>query len=151
MPPQHTLDQQEVPHFREDEALYRRYLASHFQDGELSPSAIRFKEPPSFLRSAFSEPHDALHPDCADGKLTSQFGVLKMLAAVMECEEKAPDGSTFDFSPVHRPLPTCYAHSEVHCLRARGLDRQHVEPPKYVKNAFRLRIARALSIAVPAP
>lgn len=151
MPPQHALNQTEVALFKEDEALYRRYPASHFHDGVLDPSAIRFHEPPSFLRSAFSVPEDALHPDCADGNSTSQFGVLTMLASAANHQQEANDGSKFNFSPVHRPLPSCYAHSEVHCVRASDPNREHVEPPKHVKNAFRLRIARALSIAIPAP
>jgi len=151
LPPQHTLHSAEVARFGQDESLYRRYLASHFLEGVLEPSAIRFNEPPSFLRSAFSEPQDALHPDCAEGKPTSQFGVLKMLASAVEHQERALDGSLFDFSNVHRPLPTCYAHSEVHCVSESDPNRQHVDPPKHVKNAFRLRIARALSIAISAP
>jgi hypothetical protein len=151
LPPQHALERVEVSRFQDGESLYRRYLASHFQDGELDPSAIRFDEPPSFLRSAFSLPEDAIHPDCADGKDVSNYGVLKMQASEAQHQEKARNGSAFDFTPVHRPLPSCYAHSEIHCSCAANLEGKYSEPPKDVRKAFRLRIARALSVAIPAP
>jgi hypothetical protein len=139
-----------VPDFQNGESLYRRYQAFHFQDGELDPSAIRFDEPPSFLRSAFSAPEDALHTDCADGQNVANYGVLEMKASVAQHKEKSKDGTEFDFSPVHRPLPTCYAHSEIRCSHLPDLKPQHIEPPKDVRKAFRLRIARALSVVIEA-
>ena len=152
MPPQRTSNQPIIPHFEDNESLFRRYLQSHFQGGELDPSAIRFDEPPSFLRSAFSEPEDALHTDCADGKNVSGFGVLVMKASAAHYQERTVDNWVFTFQPMHRPLPACYAHSEIDCLESSGNSTsQHVNPPKRIRNAFRLRIARALSVAIPAP
>lgn len=151
MPPQPTLDKTEIALFQEREHLYRRYLASHFEDGELDPSAIRFNEPPSFLRSCFSVPEDAIHPNCADGQDVSKYGVLQMAASAAHFEARTLDSTIYQFSPVHRPLPSCYAHSEIHCRRVAELSGTHVEPPKDVKKAFRLRIARALSVTIPAP
>ena len=151
MPPQQTLDRHPVPRFEDDEYLFRRYISSHFHEGELDPSAIRFDEPPSFLRSGFSTPADALHVDCAEGQVVTAFGVLAMQANAASGQESTEDGNTFTFLPSHQPLPSCYAHSEIHCLRAGDPNYQHTEPPKRIRKAFRLRIARALSVAIPAP
>lgn len=151
MPPQHTSGRTEEAFSSDDESLYRRYLPSHFQDGELDPSAIRFNEPPSFLRSAYSVPSDALHADCADQQSVSRYGVLSMPVAAARFQERALSGETFDFSPVHRPQPSCYAHSEIHCVSQLTASTQHKEPQKEVRKAFRLRIARALSVVIAAP
>lgn len=150
MLPQHTLGRPVVPTFQDDESLYRRYQASHFQDGELDPSAIRFDEPPSFLRSSYSAPEDALHTDCADGQNVAKYGVLEMKASVALHKEESRDGTVFDFSPIHRPLPTCYAHTEIYCRHQSDPNLRHIEPPRDVRRAFRLRIARALSVAIKA-
>lgn len=151
MPPQHTLGRTAEAFLSDDESLYRRYLASHFQDGELDPSAIRFNEPPSFLRGAYSVPADTLHEDCADQQNVSRYGVLTMPVSAARHVESTRDGETFDFSPVHRPLVCCYAHSEIHCTPQTHASPQHTEPPREVKKAFRLRIARALSVVIAAP
>ena len=132
MPPQHTSGRAEVDFSSDDESLYRRYLASHFRDGELDPSAIRFNEPPSFLRSAYSVPADALHADCADQQSVSKYGVLAMPVSAARHRERARDGEVFDFLPIHRHLPPCYAHSEIHCASQEHADPQHAEPPKEV-------------------
>jgi len=100
LPPQRTSNQPIIPHFEDNESLFRRYLQSHFQGGELDPSAIRFDEPPSFLRSAFSEPEDALHTDCADGKNVSGFGVLVMKASAAHYQERTVDNWVFTFQPM---------------------------------------------------
>ena len=152
MPPQRMFDKPIVPHFHDDERLFRRYRSSHIQEGELDPSAIRFDEPPSFLRSAFSRPEDALHRDCADGKDVSEFGVLEMKVSAAYYKDGTSDNQVFTFQPTHVPLSACYAHSEIHCVGLSGdSTTQHVKPPKRIRNAFRLRLARALSVVIPAP
>jgi len=145
------LDRLPVLHFQDDESLYRRYLPSHFQDGELDPGAIRFDEPPSFLRSAFSIPEDALHKDCAEGQNVSHYGVLGVRVSLVQCQERVTDGRAFEFSAIHRPLSLCYAHSEIQCICLADPVSMHTEPPKSVKRAFRLRLAKALSVEIPAP
>ena len=99
MPPQSAEERSSDPIFREGEELFRRYLAVHFEDGELDPSAIRFNEPPSFLRSAYSVPIDALHLNCSDGKPTSAFGVLSILVACVQQTHTTQDGESYEFIP----------------------------------------------------
>jgi len=147
LPPQHALGRTPQLEFQDDEQLYRRYLADHFVDGELDPSAIRFGEPPSFLRSAFSSAQDALHVDCADGQDVSRFGVLAM-QAVSANYISENDTYGFVFWPIHAPLATCYAHSEIHCCRTGDPERIHINPPKNVRKAFRLHLARALTSVI---
>jgi len=72
-------------------------------------------------------PEDALHADCADGQNVFRYGVLQMLASEAEYQEKAVSGALFNIAPVHRPLPSCYAHSEIHCTRLIGPDPIQVE------------------------
>jgi len=72
-------------------------------------------------------PEDALHADCADGQNVFRYGVLQMLASEVEYQEKAVSGALFNIAPVHRPLPSCYAHSEIHCTRLIGPDPIQVE------------------------
>lgn len=151
MPPQHTFNRLAETTFLGSELLYRRYLRSHLEDGELDPSAIRFHEPPSVLRGRFSVPEDAIHSDCAEGKPVSGFGVLAMPARSVQCREIAKNGTDYEFIPVHKPLPSCYSHAEIHCQLGQDPSGQHIEPPKEVRRAFRLRIAQALAIAIPAP
>ena len=99
------FDKPIVPHFHDDERLFRRYRSSHIQEGELDPSAIRFDEPPSFLRSAFSRPEDALHRDCADGKDVSEFGVLEMKVSAAYYKDGTSDRcSRFSQHMCHCPL-----------------------------------------------
>jgi hypothetical protein len=149
--PQATEQRASNPTFEPDEELFRRYLASQLEDGELDPSAIRFNEPPSFLRSAYSVALDALHADCADGHEVSRFGVLAMPVRAVTQNHTSNDGNRFKFAPTHEPLPACYAHSEVHCSNSHDKNKEHVEPPKEVRKAFRVGVAKLLSVSVPAP
>jgi hypothetical protein len=151
LPPQATEHRASNPIFAAEEELFRRYLSTHLDDGELDPSAIRFDEPPSFLRSAFSIPSDALHINCADGTEVTRFGVLRMQASAAQQSYDTVQRGSFYFGPIHVPLETCYAHSEVHCSHAKDFSEPHVEPPKSVKNAFRVAMAKVLSVAIRAP
>lgn len=151
MPPQATEQRASNPTFAPDEELFRRYLASHLEDGELDPSAIRFNEPPSFLRSAYSVASDALHANCAGGQEVSKFGVLAMPVSAITQNQVSGNGDSFEFAPTHEPLPACYAHSEVRCSNADDPNKQHIEPPKDVKKAFRVGVAKLLSVSIPAP
>jgi hypothetical protein len=139
------------PIFEPTEELFRRYLASHYEDGELDPSAIRFGEPPSFLRSAYSVAVDALHTNCADGQEVSGFGVLAMPASAVTQNQISKRGDSFDFAPVHQPLTACYAHSEIRCSSSEDPTKQHIEPPREVRRAFRVGLAKLLSVSIPAP
>jgi hypothetical protein len=151
LPPQATELRASNQTFSSNEELFRRYLASHLEDGELDPSAIRFNEPPSFLRSAYGVAIDALHANCADGEDVSRFGVLAMPVNAVNQTHASNNGDRFEFAAIHVPLPACYAHSEVHCSSAQDPDKRHIEPPKGVRKAFRVEIAKLLSVSIPAP
>jgi hypothetical protein len=150
LPPQATEQRASNPIFEQDEKLFRRYLASHLDEGELDPSAIRFSEPPSFLRSAYSVALDALHANCADGQEVARFGVLVMPVGGVTQNQQSRNGERYEFAPTHEPRPACYAHSEVRCSLANG-GGLHVEPPRDVRKAFRIELAKLLSVSIPAP
>jgi hypothetical protein len=129
-----------VETFDDDEVLYRRYLLAHFIDHELVPQHFQFPRP-SFNRSKFSEPVDVLHPDCCDGKvLGTGWGVLECLALDARVSTQSHDDKELVLGPKHRPLPTCYAHSELWCIVAES----GVEPKlsSTLKERFRIKLAK---------
>jgi hypothetical protein len=149
--PQTTGERLAEDEFQPLEKLYRRYLDYHFEDGELDPSAIRFNEPPSVLRSQFSEPADALHANCAEGQEVTKYGVLSMPHTAVNQDHRAQTGADFSFCAVHDPLPACYAHSEIRCTTSKDGRRAHIEPTKDVRDKFRVKLAKALSVEIQAP
>jgi hypothetical protein len=129
-----------VDTFDDNEVLYRRYVLAHFVDHVLVPQHFQFPRP-SFNRSKFSQPVDVLHPDCCDGKvLGTGWGVLECLASDAHVSAQSHDNKELVLHPKHRPLPTCYAHSELWCFSSEG--GTEVKPSTTVKEKFRIKLAK---------
>lgn len=128
--------------FDSGELLYRRYARQHFVDGQLLPAAFRFPGP-SFNRQKYSVADDVLHPDCCDGNNLDGYGILECSATDLPTPINGDDGKEFNFAPVHRPCPCCYAHTEVWCV----LDGEPVDQPsKAVREKFRVGLARKMAV-----
>jgi len=139
--------------FSSEELLFRRFPPHVIVEGEVLASSIRFDEPPSFCRERFAKPEDTIHPNCANSQDVSMFGVfgLSVLSIMLELPDK--QGSLYIFQPAHKPLPDCYAHSQVHCTKqqSRLSDSEpadHIQPPKEVRKAFRGKLATQLSVLI---
>src|ERR1700719_3729311 len=114
--PQYRDGQAEDQNFEEDELLYRRYKAEHFQGEQILPSAFRFPRQ-SVNRQKYSQPDDVLHPDCCNGESFEGWGVLECLSSDLPTPIDGGNGVIFSFAPVHRPSECCYAHTEIWCKR----------------------------------
>jgi hypothetical protein len=139
--------------FLPEERLFRRFRSGDVVEGEILPSSLRFNEPPSFCRERYAKPEDTIHPNCAGSRDVSGFGVfaLKVLTVRIEIKDRAD--KSYLFLPVHKPLANCYAHSQVHCATSTdGLppasEPDHVEPPKEIRDAFRVQLASNLSVLI---
>jgi hypothetical protein len=144
---------QEEPCFKDEEQLFRRFPPE--VKSEVLATSIRFDEPPSFCRSKFARPEDTIHRNCADGQDVSRFGVFAVPVAAARIILKDTNQKCYHFEPKHRPEPTCYAHTEIHCLMRKDSDVLagsdiHSKPPLIVRNQFRARIAIALVEVIPA-
>jgi hypothetical protein len=137
-----------VDTFDDNEVLYRRYLLAHFVDHELVPQHFRFPRP-SLNRSKFSQPVDVLHPDCCDGKvLGTGWGVLECLASDAHVSTQSHDNKELVLHPKHRPLLTCYAHSELWCIASES--GAEVKPSTTAKEKFRIKLAKKFNERIPA-
>ena len=123
-------------------------MVEHFQNQRLLPSAFKFPRQ-SFNSEKYSAPEDVLHPDCCDGnKLKGEWGVLECASTSLPTPVDGPDGKTFEFEPVHRPLECCYAHTEVWC---KGTEGEYVdEPSPKVRETFRVRLAQRMTVRIQA-
>jgi len=150
-PPIHQDGKTPVEQFAGEELLYRRYLSEHFVDGNLLPASFRFPKQ-SFNRSLFSKPEDVLHPHCCDGMALFKdgWGVLECRVSALPSPVKAADGGSFVFSPKHAPEATCYAHSELWCKNDLSVANEYDYPPKSVRETFRIKMARVMSVRIPA-
>ncbi len=136
--PQHQDDLPVVEIFDDNELLYRRYLLAHFIDHQLVPQHFQFPRP-SFNRSKFSQPEDVLHPDCCDGKvLEPGWGVLECFASDACVSTQSHDDRKLTLRPKHRPLPTCYAHSELWCFLPDGTE---TKPSATVREKLRIKLS----------
>jgi len=146
--PVHQDELPVVETFDDDEVLYRRYLLAHFVDHELVPQHFQFPRP-SLNRSRFSQPVDVLHPDCCDGRnLGPGWGVLECSASDVRVSVQSHDHQELVLRPMHRPLPTCYAHSELWCIVAES--GAEVKPSSTVKEKFRIRLAKKFNERISA-
>lgn len=137
-----------VETFDDDEVLYRRYLQAHFVDHELVPQHFQFPRP-SFNRSKFSQPVDVLHPDCCGGReFGPGWGVLECPASNARVSAQSHDQQELVLHPTHRPLPTCYAHSELCCIVAES--GAEVKPSSTAKEKFRIKLAKKFNERIPA-
>jgi hypothetical protein len=135
--------------FESSELLYRRVSKNGVNSlGELLPSELNtfsfdkdLDSAPSVLRSAFSKPVDALALDCANGKDVSDWRVFWIAVADLPTPLAAPDGRSFEFYPVHRPLPQCGAHSVIASCTAGDTARTYKAPPRSVRNDLRTKLA----------
>jgi len=146
--PRYRNSDPEDPDFTEGELLFRRYLADHFQNQQLLPSAFQFPRQ-SFNREKYSRPEDVLHPDCCGGKqLKNGWGVLECSSTNLPTPVVGQDGQTFQFEPVHKPLDCCYAHTEVWCRASEGglVD----APSPKVKETFRVKLAQRMTVRIEA-
>jgi hypothetical protein len=151
-PPIHQNDKTPVDRFEADELLYRRYLSEHFADGKILPASFRFPKQ-SFNRSLFSKPEDVLHVDCCDGVELlpkGEWGVLECQISALPSPVNTTDGRSYMFFPKHAPEPTCYAHSELWCRRDLSDTMDYDHPPTSVREIFRIRLARVMSVRIPA-
>jgi hypothetical protein len=129
--------------FTGGELLYRRYMADHFQNQQLLPAAFQFPHQ-SFNREKYSAPEDVLHPECCDGKKLDGWGVLECSATNLPTPIEGPDGRTFQFEPIHKPYPCCYAHTEIWCKTAEGEFAD--KPSPKVKETFRVKLAQRMAV-----
>ena len=152
MEPEKHGKRQEEPCFKDEEKLFRRFPP--WVKGEVLATSIRFNEPPSFCRRRFAHPEDTIHPNCADGQDVSQYGVFALPVASVRQVLSDGNQNIYHFEPKHRPEPTCYAHTEIDCLRQENSDGSavsnvHSQPPRIVKKQFREKIAVALVEVIP--
>lgn len=135
--------------FVADELLYRRILPSEeLEDGEIDPTrfnSLSFKKEldgaPSVLRSQFASPEDALHPDCAGNKNVSQQRVYSIRVDELPEIIKSQDGKQYSVYPVHRPLPTCGAHSVIGSCMGGDLTKTYAVPSQTARNDLRVKLA----------
>lgn len=141
--------------FAPEEPLYRRALASELVDGELVVSSLESvsfgKEvsgAPSVLRGRFAKPIDALHADCAGGKDVSRHLVYFILVRDLPDVIQTPEGNAFEFYPLHKPEPTCGAHSVIASCLAGDPTRVYAKPSRTVRNDLRAKLAVRLQRVV---
>lgn len=142
--------------FAADELLYRR-IPSHEEivSGEIDPTrfnSISFNKEvdgaPSVLRSQFASPMDALHPECAGGKDVSQQRVYYIRVDELPPVVISQDGKEFSVYPLHRPLPTCGAHSVIGSCMAGDLTRTYKVPSRTALNDLRVKLAVRMRPAI---
>jgi hypothetical protein len=142
--------------FQADELLFRRVLPSEeLEEGEIDPTrfnSISFKKEldgaPSVLRSQFASPEDALHPGCAGNKDVSQQKVYFIRVDELPIAIKSQDGKEFNVYPLHRPLPTCGAHSVIGCCISGDSTKTYTVPSQTAKNDLRVKLAAKMRPAV---
>lgn len=144
--PQYPDGRGEDQEFLPCEKLYRRYTTEHYQGGQLLPDHFSLRRP-SFNREKFSSPEDILHADCCGGRSLDDWGVLELALREVPTPIEGADHRIFYFSPAHRPLPCCYAHSEIWCR----VDGQQIEQPSpKVRETFRVMLSKKMTIRIPA-
>lgn len=151
-PPIHQNGKLPVDLFQSEELLYRRYLSEHFTDGKILPASFRFPKQ-SFNRSLFSKPEDVLHVHCCNGVVLAPeggWGVLECRVSALPSPVNTIDGRSYVFFPKHIPEPTCYAHSELWCRKNLSDASEYDDPPTSVKETFRIKLARVMSVRIPA-
>lgn len=142
--------------FEPTELLYRRVSKDGVNSaGEFLPSELNtisfnkhIDSAPSVLRSAYSKPLDVIASDCAGEKDVSAWRVFAIAVDDLPTPVVAQDGRSFDFYPVHRPLPRCGAHSVISCCITGDKTRIYVVPPRSIKNALRTKLATSLKPVV---
>ena len=141
--------------FRPEEPLYRRILASELTNGEIGPNSLNsvsfdknVSGAPSVLRGAFARPIDALHSDCAGGKNVSNHLVFFILVRDLPSPIQTPEGNAFEFYPLHKPLPTCGAHSVIASCSAGDPARAYAKPSRPARNDLRAKLAVLLQPVV---
>ena len=149
--PLHKSEVEIGAEFAIDELLYRRVSDAELTNGELDPSrlnSISFSKDidgaPSFLRSKFSVPHDAIHCDCSGGMDRSDWLVYYLQVGDIPGPLRSGDNRLFRFPPVHRPLPLCGAHSVLGCCEVGDTSNKYVKPSRPVRNDLRAKLATKL-------
>ena len=135
--------------FAPDEELFRRVQRSEeLADGEIDPTrfnSVSFKRDadgaPSVLRGHFSEPTDALRPDCAGQRDVSDHFVYMILVGDLPQEIRSAKGTSFSIFPLHRPEPTCGAHSVISSCRSDDESRTYAVPSKSARDRLRVLLA----------
>lgn len=127
------------PVFAPSEKLFRRYLPSHFQNGEFTGLAFSLTNPISVNRGKYSKALDVLFSDTNEW---AGFGVVSF--QVRHVPPRLPiDNPVFSFTVVHTPLQDNYSHSDVCCYRI-GSEGTHVEPSRGVRKLLRTQLSRGL-------
>lgn len=140
----------EVDHtFDPDEHLFRRYPKRYLVNGKPVPITMQFEADSgiSVNRSRYSQPQDVLEPDCCDGESRPECVVLDIHCDEVPKEITTKDGSgrVFRFRLAHKPKELCFAHSEIWCNQQGDIRQACEEPPRHVKDIFRVEIARQLA------
>ena len=144
--PIHSNGRLADPVFENDELLYRRFDPKRFLlNGILSPLAFNFPRQ-SVNRGKFSVPGDVLEPDCCDGIQLTGWQVVALLVGDMPQRLISGDNREFHFFLRHMPVPRCYAHSEMWCNQGGPDVEVYDEPPKKVRDEFRMTLARKCAI-----
>jgi hypothetical protein len=144
----HANGRQEDQEFPSAESLYRRYREKDLVNGKPTPLAgFQFAETTghSVNRERYSNPLDAIEPDCCGGADRPGHMVLELLVAdvppSVTCSET---GRVYQFKMKHVPKPTCYAHSEIWCNKSGQTTDSYESPPKNVKDRFRVQLLSRL-------
>jgi hypothetical protein len=135
--------------FNADELVYRRYARGDYLEGGFRPQSIHPVNGTSVNRAKYSNPEDALHPNCCDDKEYVGLGIYSFSAGSVEDESFSipNDKREFRFEMRHVPLPKCKAHSQIHCIEKVAGE---VEPPQLVRQLFRIHLWRNHAIVMEA-
>jgi hypothetical protein len=127
------------PEFTPTERLFRRYLPSHFQNGEFTGLAFSLTNPMSVNRGKYSEASDAVFSETDEW---AAFGVVSF--QVRHIPPKLPLADpVFRFVVMHTPLRDNYSHSEICCHRISDPGK-HTRPSTGVRKLLRTELSRGL-------
>ncbi|WP_041597174.1 hypothetical protein [Granulicella tundricola] len=145
--------------FASDELLYRRAFPGEINSmGELVPTqlnAFSFQKEvegaPSFNRGKYSTAQDVIHQDCAGKADVSGCSVFQLEVANIPGPLKSGDGKNFSFYPVHKPMPSCGAHSVLASCLEGDSERTYAKPSYAVIKDLRAKICGVLKPVVLKP
>lgn len=140
--------------FSDDELLFRRALPRELNSrGELIPIQLEsfsfsknVEGAPSFLRSAYAVPQDAIHRACAADKDVSDCFVFQMLVSQLPGPIVTGDGQRrYSFWPVPDPIELCGAHCVIGSHLHGDPTRTYSKPSNAVITELRVQICAALN------
>jgi hypothetical protein len=127
------------PAFTPTEKLFRRYLPSHFLNGEFTGLAFSLTDPISVNRGKYSHASDALFSETNEW---AAFGVVSF--QIRHIPPELPvQNPAFNFLVAHTPLQDNYAHSDICCHRI-SEPGKHARPSSGIRKLFRTELSRGL-------